>query len=78
MERLLLGTQPLYVSKRKAINDMLKDSDPEVVNQGKAINKHLKNNFYHKDIAPYDELLPSSKQYDTAIVTNILDVMRNI
>lgn len=78
MERLLLGTQPLYVSKRKAINDMLKDSDPEVVNQGKAINKHLKNNFYHKDIAPYDELLPSSKQYDTAIVTNILDVMRDI
>lgn len=78
MERLLLGTQPLYVSKRKAINDMLKDSDPEVVNQGKAINKHLKNNFYHKDIAPYDELLPSSKQYDMAIVTNILDVMRNI
>ena len=78
MERLLLGTQPLYLSKRKAINDMLKDSDPEVVNQGKTINKHLKNNFYHKDIAPYDELLPSSKQYDTAIVTNILDVMRNI
>lgn len=78
MERLLLGTQPLYVSKRKAINDMLKDSDPEVVNQGKAINKHLKNNFYHKDIAPYSELLSSSKQYDTAIVTNILDVMRNI
>lgn len=78
MERLLLGTQPLYESKRKAINDMLKDSDPEVVNQGKAINKHLKNNFYHKDIAPYDELLPSSKQYDTAIVTNILDVMRDI
>lgn len=78
MERLLLGTQPLYVSKRKAINDMLKDSDPEVVNQGKAINKHLKNNFYHKDIAPYDELLPSSKQYDTAIVTNILDVIKDI
>ena len=78
MERLLLGTQPLYVSKRKAINDMLKDSDPEVVNQGKAIHKHLKNNFYHKDIAPYDELLPSSKQYDTAIVTNILDVIKDI
>lgn len=77
MERLLLGTQPLLLSNRKKINDMLRDDDPEVVSQGKALSRHLKNNFYHKDIAPYSELLPSSKQYDTAIVTNILDVMRD-
>lgn len=78
MERLLLGTHPLYASRRAEINDMLKDKDSEVRARGKEINKHLKDNFYHKDIAPYDELLPASKQYDTAIVTNILDVMRNV
>lgn len=78
MERLLLGTQPLPASKRKVINDMLRDSDEAVVKEGKALNTHLKDHFYHKDIAPYDELLLSSKQYDTAIVTNILDVMRNV
>lgn len=27
--------------------------------------------FIHKDIAPYDELLESSKEYDKAIVRNI-------
>ena len=76
MERLLLGTMPLKAVRRHEINGMLGDPDPEVVKQGKAIKRNLQDNFYHKDIAPYDELLPSSKLYDTAIVTNILDVMR--
>ena len=57
---------------------MLADPDPEVVSRGKAIKKHLQNNFYHKDIAPNSELPSSSKQYDTAIVANILDVMRDV
>lgn len=78
MERLLLGTQPVYASRRKEINDMMSNPDQEVLKQGKEISRYLKNNFYHKDIAPYDELLPASKQYDTAIVSNILDVMRNV
>jgi hypothetical protein len=78
MERLLLGTQPLPASKRRVINDMLRDSDETIVEQGKDMNAHLKEHFYHKDIAPYDELLPTSRQYDEAIVTNILDVMRNV
>lgn len=78
MERLLLGTQPLPASKRRVINDMLRDSDETIVEQGKEMNAHLKEHFYHKDIAPYDELLPTSRQYDKAIVTNILDVMRNV
>lgn len=78
MERLLLGMQPLHASKRMVINDMLTDSDEEVVKEGKTLNTNLKDHFYHKDIAPYDELLPRSKQYDKAIVTNILDVMRNV
>lgn len=78
MERLLLGTRPMFATKRHKINDMLTNPDPDVVKQGKDINRYLKDNFYHKDIAPYDELLESSKQYDRAIVTNILDVMRDV
>lgn len=78
LERLLLGTQPLYASKRKEINDMLMSPDPEVVNMGKEVNRYLKDHFYHKDIASYGELLQSSKQYDRAIVTNILDVMKDV
>lgn len=76
MERLLLGMQPLYESKRLEINKMIADSDPEIVKQGKTINRHLKNNNYHKDIAPYEELLNSSRQYDITIVKNILDVIK--
>lgn len=75
MERLLLGMQPLCESRRLEISKMLDGGDPEIVNQGKALNRHLKNNNYHKDIAPYSELLDSSRQYDIAIVKNILDVM---
>lgn len=78
MERLLLGTRPMFATKRHKINSMLMDPDSDVVKQGKAINRYLKDNFYHKDIAPYNELLESSKQYDKAIVTNILDVMRDV
>ena len=58
--------------------EYLYHSDMEEVVHAKAIKRHLQDNFYHKDIAPYSELLQSSKQYDTAIVTNILDVMRNV
>lgn len=78
VERLLLGTMPMKKVKRDALNKMLADPDPEVVSRGKAIKKHLQNNFYHKDIAPNSELPSSSRQYDTAIVANILDVMRDV
>ncbi len=79
MERLLLGTQPIYESRRKEINDMLDKNSPEDVQKcGKAIKNHLQDNFYHKDIAPYKDLLEDSQNYDKAIVTNILDVMRNV
>ena len=78
MERLLLGTEPVCKEQRQQINDMLMDPDPEVVKTGKEMKNHLQEHFHHKDIAPYDQLLQSSKQYDTAIVTNILDVMRDV
>lgn len=78
MERLLLGTMPLPKDQRDEINSMFASINPLVKEQGKKKNNDLKENFYHKDIAPYSELLESSKQYDTAIVTNLLDVMRDI
>ena len=78
MERLLLGIQPLFKSRRAEIKKMLESRDEDVVNNAKTVSQHLKDNFYHKDIAPNDELLDSSAQYDRAIVTNILDVMRNV
>ena len=34
------------------------------------------NHFMHADIAPYDELLDSSKQFDIGIVANLLDVIK--
>lgn len=78
MERLLLGTQPLTKVKRDNINSMLGSSVPSEVEYAKAIKKNLQKNFYHKDIAPNSEIPASSKQYDTAIVTNILDVIRDV
>ena len=76
MERLLLGTQPLPASERKEINRLLQD--PALKAEGKARNNARKAQFYHKDIAPYDDLLPESQHFDEAIVINILDVLRNV
>lgn len=78
MERLLLGMQPVSIAKRDEINQMLKSDKEEVRKQGKAIKDHIQENFYHKDIAPYDKLLDKSRNYDRAIVSNILDVMRDV
>ena len=41
-----------------------------------AIKKAKKQQFKHKDIAPYDELLQLSIEYDRAIVRNIIYVIR--
>lgn len=78
MERLLLGMQPVSITKRDEINQMLKSDKEEIRKQGKAIKDHIQENFYHKDIAPYDKLLDKSRNYDRAIVSNILDVMRDV
>jgi hypothetical protein len=42
-----------------------------------AINKELKTKlFKHKDITPYNDLMEDSRDYDRAIVRNIVDVER--
>lgn len=72
MERLLLGFSPVEKDEREEINRMLVENPSE----GKARKKALQAKYFHKDIAPYEELPDSSKEYDTAIVSNILDVVK--
>lgn len=76
IERLLMGIQAVREEERKEIKDMLSSSDEEKVAAGNRIKKDLQKNFYHKDIAPYDELLERSKKYDKAIVSNIIEVLK--
>ena len=77
VEKLLNGYRPLpYVKRMELISGLL--SADKAQNQAAEDQKNdLKvNHFKHADIAPYDELLDTSKQYDKDIVANILDVIR--
>lgn len=78
MERLLMGFRAMPFETRREINDMLSDmSSPERRDEGKRRKKEYQNKlFIHKDIAPYNELPEDSRQYDFAIVHNLLEVMR--
>lgn len=76
VERLLLGFAPVPKEDREYLKTILSSDDPEVVREARAIDKELKMQLFHKDIAPYDELIDKSRAYDMAIVTNILDVLR--
>lgn len=75
MERLLAGFRACPYRVRMDYKSRFQDSEK----RSKAKKEHgaLKNDkYFHKDIAPYDELLPESQDYDKAIVSHILDVMR--
>lgn len=77
VERLLAGYSPLPFEKRmQLLADQLSTSEA-VADEAKKEKKRLKNEeFKHADIAPYDELLNSSKDYDINIVKNLLDVIK--
>ena len=77
VERLLAGYSPLPFEKRmQLLADQLSTSEA-VADEAKKEKKRLKNEeFKHADIAPYDELLDSSKDYDINIVKNLLDVIK--
>lgn len=77
VERLLAGCSPLPFEKRmQLLADQLSTSEA-VADEAKKEKKRLKNEeFKHADIAPYDELLDSSKDYDINIVKNLLDVIK--
>lgn len=71
MEKLMMGFQALPQKEREKLNRGIESGDENI----KAYNKKLKAAFKHKDIAPYKELLVSSKNYDRAIVRNIISVI---
>ena len=60
---------------KKKLADLLRRKISDIEFEFKPLNKELKNKlFMHMDITPYDDLLPDSKDYDRAIVSNIIDV----
>ncbi|MCM1503082.1 MAG: hypothetical protein NC115_10525 [Bacteroidales bacterium] len=73
VERLLIGFSAMTSKQRNELNDML--ADEERREAGKKLNNEKRENFIHKDLAPYSELPDSTKEYDIAIVRNILEVM---
>ena len=77
IERLLLGSSPLTCEKRLSLLKRQLSADENEVKAAKAERTDLKNNhFKHADIAPYEELLDSSKQYDINIVAHLIDVIK--
>ena len=77
VERLLNGYSALPYDERAELIRCLLSEDASVVSKAKARKNDFKTRcFQHADIAPYDELLDSSRQYDINIVKNILDVIK--
>lgn len=77
VERLLVGFRAYTYKERIAVKNIMESSDEDAIKECRQnIDKRKKNQFFHKDIAPYVELLDSSKEYDRAIVRNILEVIK--
>lgn len=77
VERLLAGYSPVPFDDRMTIIAGLLSSDKAAVKLAKDEKNRLKKKlFKHADIAPYDELLNLSKEYDINIVKNLLDVIK--
>ena len=77
VERLLVGFRAYTYKERIAVKNIMESSDEDAIKECKQnIDIRKKNQFFHKDIAPYVELLDSSKEYDRAIVRNILEVIK--
>lgn len=78
IERLLNGFKPYKLAERLAFKAILKADDAKTKKTLEATLGENKNIlFIHKDIAPYEELLDGSKDYDKAIVKNIQSVLKD-
>ena len=76
MEKLLVGFSAMTKEARTNLNNRLLSNDPQEQTQAQAMCDELKDvEFIHRDIAPYDELLDSSRNFDIAIVKNLKDVI---
>jgi hypothetical protein len=69
--------EPLIDDDLKQLSAALSPKSlPHELDHG-AINKDLKTKlFKHKDITPYNDLMEDSRDFDRAIVRNIVDVER--
>ena len=77
VERLLIGFSAMPIEERIEINEMISDKFNLVrSSEGKSLYKDKKARMIHKDISPYSLLPESSKQYDKAIVRNLLEIIR--
>lgn len=77
VEKLLNGFGALPYVERMNIRLGMLSADAEERKATKARRNYLKGTkFLHNDIAPYDELSPDSRQYDTDIVANLLDIVK--
>lgn len=72
VERLLMGFSAYPYSLRQQFKyKLINGNDVTKKECKRKLNEVKLDMFIHKDIAPYDELLESSKEYDKAIVRNI-------
>ena len=77
VERLLTGYSALAYDERKGLIVDQMSSCSFVADEAKVRKKRLRDTeFRHADIAPYGELLASSKQYDINIVEHLPDVIK--
>ena len=77
VERLLAGYSAIAYDQRRSLIVDLLSSDENVSKAAVNRKKELRDkHFRHADIAPYDELLASSKQYDINIVEHLPDVIK--
>ena len=79
IEKLLVGFSALPIDERNDIKQGLESKDSEEKKSKKALgDKYKKQDFLHKDITPYDDLIEDSKLYDKAIVRNLADVIKDL
>ena len=77
VERLLAGYSSLPYDVRMDLITRQLFTEKSVSDAAKKEKRAMRDNhFMHADIAPYDELLDSSKQFDIGIVAHLLDVIK--
>jgi hypothetical protein len=77
VERLLTGYSAVTFNERKSLIIDQLAPDENVSKVAKNRKKELRDKYFmHADIAPYGELLTSSKQYDINIVEHLPDVIK--
>ena len=77
MERLIIGFRAYTHDQRMKYISILTGKDDEAkAKTERLLQEDKKTKFIHKDIAPYDELLEKSRNYDKGIVSNIIEILK--